>query len=350
VLETRTDEQDALRSVARDILRRAWTPSSLRDAWEAGVSHDESLWNLLSEAGLTAVAVPSSYGGLGMGEPELVALAVEAGRAALSEPLLATGLAALAIGECGSSEQRDRWLGPLACGEAIGVLSVGDTGLVADVDVASVVVATRGTEVHIVPVDQVSMKLQRSMDGARRPFRVSFTPDGRTLATDNAKAAGRIEDQAAVITAAFLCGVSSYLVDCTVEYVKSRTQFGRPVGSFQAIKHRLADAFVAVQMSLPPCQAAASALAERRPDASIYASVAKANASQAAATVNDHALQCHGAVGFSWDYDLHFWLKRGKALEQEHGSARFHRSRISRYLHAENSAAAVMASSSPVTA
>jgi alkylation response protein AidB-like acyl-CoA dehydrogenase len=330
-----SEEQQALRSVAADVLGRVWTPDQLRKAWEGDRGHSEQLWNALRGAGLTAIAVPQSHGGLGMREPELVLVAAEAGRAALTEPLLATGLAALVIEEHGSRQQRDRWLAALAAGEAIGVLAVDGAALVPDADVADVVVVTRGTEVHVVPADRVGMTRRRSIDRARRLFSIDFAPHPETMAIDSADAVGRIEDQAAVITAATLCGISSHLLERTLEYVKLRSQFGRPVGSFQAVKHRLADAFVAVEMSFPPCLAAARSLAEHRASASIDVSVAKANASDAAAVVNNHALQCHGAVGYSWEHDLHLWLKRGKALEQEHGNGRFHRTRIGRYLMSE---------------
>jgi alkylation response protein AidB-like acyl-CoA dehydrogenase len=135
-----------------------------------------------------------------------------------------------------------------------------------------------------------------------------------------------------VSTAAVLDGIGLHLLETTVEYVKGRSQFGRPVGSFQAVKHRLADAYVLLESSRPAAWYAAYALANDLPDRELAASVAKAYASDAEAFINREALQLHGGIGFTWEHDLHLWLKRGKALERWFGSAREHRGRIAAHL------------------
>lgn len=142
------------------------------------------------------------------------------------------------------------------------------------------------------------------------------------------EAVERLVDRSAVMTAAFLLGIATHLVETTVDYVKGREQFGRPIGSFQAVKHRLAEAHLLVQTAHPAVWSAAHLVATHSEEAHMAASVAKVSASQAEASANEHALQSHGGIGFTWEHDLHMWLKRGKALEQAYRSPQWHRRRI----------------------
>jgi hypothetical protein len=135
-------------------------------------------------------------------------------------------------------------------------------------------------------------------------------------------------DRGALGAAAQLCGLAGQMIDVTVEYAKLRRQFGKPIGSFQAVKHQLADAHVAVELARPCVQRAAAAIAERADDRARWVSLAKAHASDAARTASRAALQCHGAIGYSFEYDLHLWMKRAWALAASWGDAATHRARI----------------------
>ena len=139
----------------------------------------------------------------------------------------------------------------------------------------------------------------------------------------------------AVATAGVLNGIGRKLLEMTLEHVKSRTQFDRPVGSFQAVKHKLANVHVQLESSRASAWYAAYALSTRAADLDRAASVAKASAAEAAHLANVEALQCHGGIGFTWEHDLHFWLKRGLALEPAYGSAGEHRARLGRVVLAE---------------
>jgi alkylation response protein AidB-like acyl-CoA dehydrogenase len=128
----------------------------------------------------------------------------------------------------------------------------------------------------------------------------------------------------AAATAVVLNGVSRRLLDMAVAHAKEREQFGRPIGAFQAVKHLLADVALEVETARPTAWYAVAALAQGHPDAALASSAAKAAAASAGSTASYHTLQAHGGIGFTWEHDLHLWLKRGKALESAYGSARHH--------------------------
>ena len=172
---------------------------------------------------------------------------------------------------------------------------------------------------------------QPSVDGARRLFAVDWDDDDATvLATgDDARTAlDRALDRGAVATAAQLLGLGQQMLDLTVDYVKERKQFGVPIGSFQAVKHHLADAMLQLEFARPVVYAAAYALATDDPNAARAASHAKVAASEAALLVGRQALQCHGAIGYTVEYDLHLYLKRSWALAAAWGDAAHHHRRV----------------------
>jgi GTP-binding protein HflX len=196
---------------------------------------------------------------------------------------------------------------------------------------ADLLLLARADGLHLVGPDRCALVDQPAFDGSRR----LATVEARTASTGSRPyhpaALTRLADRAAVLTAATLLGIGAHLVEVSVAYVAQRHQFGRPVGSFQAIKHRLADAHLAVEFARPLTWVAAhqvGELAPGDPEASTAAAAAKVAAAAAEAAANTHALQCHGGIGFTWEHDLHLWLKRGKALESAYGTPARHRARI----------------------
>lgn len=343
------EEHAALATVAAEVMTRACPPAVVRAAWDgaAGSSDDVAgVWAVLAGAGLTGVAVPEIHGGIGLGVPGLAIVAEAAGRVALPLPLVETAVAALAVDELGTAEQQARWLPAVAAGDARGAVAIdvspgpatgSSLGLVPFAGTADFLVHVTADQARLLERDEYVATRRSSSDRARPVYGVQPRPGAGTELSWDPAAGRRILDQAAVATAAVLCGLSARLLAVTIEYVTARRQFGQPVGAFQAIKHRLADAGVAAALTWPAVWDAATALSAHAADASLRVSVAKAFASDAAAIVNDHALQCHGGIGFSWEYDLHLWLKRGKALERVYGTAREHRWRIGRQLFAGTS-------------
>lgn len=197
--------------------------------------------------------------------------------------------------------------------------------LVLDADIADVVVVSDGQALHVVEAQRIEATPQPTVDGARRLFTVKARTDQATLMPGGPGAAAHLRDRAALGSAAMLLGVSSTLLAMTVDHVRQRRQFGRPIGSFQAIKHKLAECHLLQETVKPAVWSAAWLLQESDPDMTTAVSVAKVQAVRTARKINDEALQCHGGIGFAWEHPLHLWLKRGKAWEQAYGGEREHR-------------------------
>jgi alkylation response protein AidB-like acyl-CoA dehydrogenase len=264
------DTQYALRDLAREIFAKESAPSRVRDILD-GKPIGRAVWKTMAEAGICGITVPETYGGAGGTELDLTLVYEEAGRAALPEPLLEfVGIAAPILVAHGSDEQKERWLPAIATGDA-------------------------DVEVRI---------------------------DGEDLRIDDDVIAGAARDayvRAFSGTASLLNGVAMRLLEMTTDHVKERTQFGKPVGSFQAVKHKLASMHVAIEATRPAAWYAAYAIATDAADASIAAAVAKIAANDTEEFCNGEALQCHGGIGFTWEHDLHLWLKRGMELRASFG-------------------------------
>ena len=315
-----SDDQLMFRDAVRDLLANECPPEVVRSAWENDTGRTEGLWAALAEMGVVGMTAPESAGGLGMDETDLVLLLEEAGRAALPEPLLehtAVGLPTLA--EAGGPVA-ETWLERAAAGEVS--LAAGPAeGYTVNV-ASSDLVLLIGDQVEAVPVAEASLVEHQSIDGSRRLFDVYG--DATVLDADPVLAF----DRAAAAAAAQCVGVAQHLLDATVEYVAQRYQFGKPVGTYQAVKHHLANAALKIEFARPAAHHAAWCIAVGDPDRSRDVSLAKALASEAVDLAARTALQCHGAIGYTFEYDLHLWMKRGWALSAAWGDAAWHRNRI----------------------
>ena len=321
-----TPELYALRDMARDLFEKESPPSRLRELYEGG-DRGASCWRAMAGAGLTGLTIAEEHGGAGGNDVDMALVLEEAGRAALPEPILETvAVGAPLIADAGTEAQRGEWLPRIASGDAVVTLLLRDQKYAVDAGDADLLIAEDGDGFAAFPRGAFEARRIETEDRARRLFMVDFpeASSGMRMAGGEQEAA-RAHRRAAVATAGILNGVAMRLLEMTLAYVKARQQFGRPVGSFQAVKHRLADAHVAVESARAATWYAAYALAEGQDDASVAASVAKAEASEAEAFANAAALQLHGGIGFTWEHDLHLWLKRGKALEQAYGAAAAHR-------------------------
>jgi alkylation response protein AidB-like acyl-CoA dehydrogenase len=330
-----TDEQYAFRDAARDFFTGEVTREHLRSTWDSETGRSPELWRKMAETGFVGLTVPEAHGGLGMSEVDLVLLLEEAGRVALPEPLLeTTAIAAPLLVEAGTEAQQAEWLPRIAGGDAIVTVQLAGAPFVVDAHVADLLLLERDGAMHAVPRDRFEATAQPSMDGARRLFTVEAETGEGTRMAGGDGAAAKAFDRGAAATAAFLNGLAQQMLDMTVAYVKERQQFGRPVGSFQAVKHKAAETLLVVETSKAATWYAAYAIARDLPDRSEAASVAKSYASDAEHKANMEALQLHGGIGFTWEHDLHLWLKRGKALEEAYGSATWHRRRLAEGLFA----------------
>jgi alkylation response protein AidB-like acyl-CoA dehydrogenase len=325
-----TEEQEAVRRLARDLFEKESPPSRLRALYD-GAAPDDGCWRAMAAAGLLGLPVPAEHGGASGTLVDLVPVLEEAGRAALPEPVVeALAVAAPALAEASLAEAHPAdWLAALAAGEAFVTAQVDALPSAPDADRADLVVAEREGALVALPRGSFRPVPVESEDRARRLFAVE--PLGSLTPLEGASPS-RASLRARAAVASLLNGVSMRLLEMTVAHVTARQQFGRPVGSFQVVQHHLASAHVALEAARAAAWYAAWAVASDLPDAPLAASVAKERASEAAALANRVALQCHGGIGFTWEHDLHLWLKRGKALEQAYGSAREHRARIARHL------------------
>jgi alkylation response protein AidB-like acyl-CoA dehydrogenase len=325
-----TEDQVLFRDTVRDFLSNECRPEQVRAAWDNDIGRVPGLWAKLADMGVVGLTAPEDAGGLGMDEVDLVLLLEEAGRAALPEPLAEqTAVAIPTLREVGA-ETSAAWLERMVAGEAL--VAVGLSGpYVLYGEQADALLLATDDEVHLVTADAVAFTPQRSVDHSRRLVSVEWTPSAATLLTagDEAhQALADAGDRGALAAAAQCIGVAQHLVDVTVDYVGQREQFGKVVGSYQAVKHHLANALIAVEFARPLVYVAAYAVANSTPHRAREVSMAKAVASDAVDLAARTALQCHGAIGYTFEYDLHLWMKRGWALAAAYGDARHHRARV----------------------
>ena len=325
------DTQHALRDLARDLFARESPPSRVRELWE-GKPFDRRVWKTMADAGICGITVPEEFGGAGGNEIDLALVFEEAGRAALPEPLVeTTGFAAPAIAECGPDELRERWLPQIASGEAIVAVEGPFDGYVAWANEADLLMCVRDGVTHAVPKDRFRATPVATIDPARPLCTVECDTGPDTVLGDETMPMPR-PGRTLFGTASVQNGIAMRLLEMTLEYVKDREQFGRPVGSFQAVKHKLAEMHTAVASSRPAAWYAGYAIATQSPDAGEAAAVAKVAASEAEAMCNREALQCHGGIGFTWEHDLHLWLKRGMVLRSTFGDVALHRRGLAKRL------------------
>jgi alkylation response protein AidB-like acyl-CoA dehydrogenase len=314
------DTQYALRDMARDLFAKESPTTRVRELWD-GKPFDRRVWKTMADAGIVGLTVPDEFGGSGGTDLDLALVYEEAGRACLPEPLLeTTGIAAPIIALFGNDALHERWLPAIASGDAIAAVQTSEGEPVVWGAEADVLVAAREGAVHVVAREGFTSTPVASLDPARPLARVDARTDGDTqLVIPDAME--QLFKRAFVGSAGMLNGIAMHLLATTVAYVKEREQFGRPVGSFQAVKHKLASMHVAIESSRPAAWYAAYAVANGIEEG-IPATVAKIAANDAEELCNTEALQCHGGIGFTWEHDLHLWLKRGMTLRGSFGTSR----------------------------
>ena len=329
-----SEEQRTFQASMRTFLERECTPHEVRALWDTDTGRSPARWSRLAQMGLLGVLVPERHGGLGMDEIDLVLLLEETGRAALPEPVLdtaAVGVPLLAGLE--GAARADDWLRGVAEGTAILAVGHRANAFVADAHVADLVLMQHEDEVHAVPRARVEVERQPCNDPSRRLFRVRWSP-----ASDTRVARGSIGrrllaaalDRGALAAAAELLGVGQQLVDLAVRHASQREQFGHPIGSFQAVKHMLANVAVRLEFARPVVYRAAFSVARDLSTRAVDVSHAKVAAAEAAAQAAKVALQVHGAMGYTWEVDLHIWMKRAWARALAWGSTAWHRDRVAR--------------------
>jgi alkylation response protein AidB-like acyl-CoA dehydrogenase len=311
-----SEERQLLRETVAALVEKHASPAAVREAMASERGYDESLWKLLCEqVGAAALVVPDELGGAGGGLADAAVVLEELGKALVPTPLLGTMLAELALlaairtGGAADSETIER----LAEGASIGTV-VFDPGYVLNGDVADVVIAAVGT--RLTRWTTFTAHHVDTMDLTRRLARVE-PKDTADIGADPGLA-----DTAAILLAAEQIGAAAKCLDLTVEYTKDRVQFGRPIGSFQALKHRMADLYVAVQSARAVVN---DAIAE---PSETSAALARVAASEAFSKVAAEAVQMHGGIAITWEHDIQLYFKRAHGSAQLLGPPREHLRRL----------------------
>ena len=365
-----SEEQEELRNQARRFLEDKAPSEVVRKLMETEDGYDASLWKQIADLGWQAMHIPEEYGGAGFSYIELIVLLEEMGRALFPAPYFSSVcLAANALLVAGSEDQKKAHLPGIASGETIATLAFTEASgrwdaagiqmaaskdgdgytlsgtklFVLDGATANLlIVAARtadggspedGVTLFVVPADAagISRKVLNTMDQTRKQAEVTF--DGVKVGSDAVlgnEGAGwnsleRVLDLAAVALAAEQVGGAQKVLEMAVEYAKVRVQFGRPIGSFQAIKHKCADMLLEVESAKSAAYYAAWAAREQNEELPVVASLAKSYCSEAYFHAAAENIQIHGGIGFTWEHDAHLYFKRAKSSEIILGDPTYHR-------------------------
>jgi len=353
-----SDDQQELRSTVRSFLERECPMTLVRSVVEKGTPADE-LWAQMVELGWPALTVPERDGGLGLGFVELAVVVEELGRAVAPGPFLATVTQFVpAVRHAGTAEQQSRFLGPVAAGDVTGTLAVGGdvvavpaeggwslTGVVrhvVDGDRADeVAVAARvddGWGLFVVQGGAVRATPQRTLDPSRRLATVTL--DGAHVDSERAlgvpggaeTALDRAVEEAIAALALEMVGTCQSIFDVALGHAKERHQFGVPIGSFQAIKHKFADMLVALERARATAYFAAATVAEEDDRRPLAIAMAKAAAGDAQRLIAQEGIQIMGGIGYTWEHDMHLYVKRAKAGDALLGTSSHHRARVARLI------------------
>ena len=334
---TFTEDQLLFRDSVRDFLQQEVSPAAIRQQWQSETGRSESLWQQLAELGLTSLLVPQACGGLGLNELDFVLLAQECGRVALPEPLvnLALVVTPLLASLASDNKRCADLLAAIAAGETIVSIGHNTNKLVSDAHIAAWLLLPDGDDIHLLPREQVSITAQPSVDPSRRLFSVAWQPAKASLLCGGPHGADLLAaalNRGALGVAAQLLGLAEAMVQRTVQYTAERKQFGRPVGSNQALKHAMANCAVKTEFAKPVVYAAAYSLTGPAASADPAVSHAKISAGESALLAARNSIQCHGAMGYTWECDLHIFMKRAWALNNDWGPVGFHKNRLYQWL------------------
>jgi alkylation response protein AidB-like acyl-CoA dehydrogenase len=347
-----TESQEFLKNSARKFFAGECPSMEMRRLMQTDTAYDATLWSKLTAQGYTGVVFPEAHGGVGLGKVELMLLMEEAGRALLPGPFFSTVvLAGSVLDAVGTPGHKEKYLAPICQGEVRSTVAILEAGaswnprdvqlsavngkltgekfFVSDAAVADFLLVIARNGVFVVDSKARGLKISpmSGMDLTRKLYVVEFSNTPADELGSSANLA-RAFDIATAALAAELVGGMQRTLDVTIEYAKTRKQFGKPIGMFQAVQHQCADMYLETESSRSAVYYAGWALEENSSDAATAVSIAKMYCSDAARTVGNRGIQIHGGMGFTWENDLHLYYRRAKASETAFGDATFHRERI----------------------
>ena len=322
-----SEEQQQLAETVRSLLSKRADSAAVRSAAESEQGYDPALWTLLCEQiGVTALAIPEEYDGVGFSLFESLVVLEEVGRSLAPSPLLATLVASEALLAGGEEEAKARLLPRIAAGEVATIVLPGQPTL--DADHASIVLAVVGEDLVEVDLSSTSVTWTESMDQTLRFGEVDLASATTTRIGEGGSSLERVELVGAVGAAALQTGLAARGLEMTVAYSLERVQFGRPIGSFQALKHRMADMLVLLELSRSASWSASYAVAHRLPNAAEQAHIAKSYCTDALNQIASETVQLHGGIAITWEHDAQLVFKRAHALGQLFGAAHQHRALV----------------------
>ncbi|HZR83280.1 MAG TPA: acyl-CoA dehydrogenase family protein [Candidatus Binatia bacterium] len=371
-----SEDQEMLRQSARDFLAKECPMTLVRKMMDDESGHSRELWKKMAELGWHGLILPEEYGGAGLTFVDLVVVLEEMGRVVLPGPFLSTVVyAGVTLLEAGSDEQKKKLLPKIATGELVATLALlepsgrwdadgiaatataegggyrldGTKLFVPDGHVADLlIVAARkpgtsgkdGVSLFVVEANAAGVKRTplKTMDQTRKLSEVTLSAvkvgkDALLGAEGRAwKTIERVADRGKVALCAEMCGGAQRVLDMSVEYAKVREQFGKPIGSFQAIQHKCANMMVQVESSKSATYYAAWAVANDVEEAPLAAAMAKAYCSDAYRMVAGEGIQIHGGIGFTWEHDMHIYFKRAKSSEVTFGDATWNREIVAQHI------------------
>ncbi len=326
------EDQILLQQTVRDFLVGECPVEFVRAQWETETGRCPEFWSRITEIGVPGLLIPEELGGLGMSEIDSVLVFLEIGRAALAEPVVSTAaVAAPLLREAEDDALAEQWLPKIALGEAIIAVAQPTSPLVSDAHIADLLILRSGDSLYAVPRGAAQITPQASNDPSQRLFTVDFEPKvEQRIATG--QTADRLEasalDRGALASAAQQLGACEKLIELSVDYTTTRKQFGVPIGSFQAVKHHVANLKVALEYARSHVERAAHSVATDARTRATDVSMAKISAGEAALEAARISLQVHGALGYTWEQDLHVWMRRAWTLDLAWGETAWHRSRL----------------------
>jgi len=366
-----TPQQEMIRNEAAAFLSQECPMPLVRELMVTQHGHSESLWDKMASMGWVGLMFPEQYDGVGLSFVELSILMEQMGAVLMPGPYFSTVvLAGLTLLESASDSQKERWLTPLASGNLKATLALtepdgrwtvsrprvtaerdgkdylisGTKLFVPDAQIADLIIcvaAARGSgkDWMLVAVDRDTEGLTitplKTMDQTRRLYEVSFerVRIGRDRVLEGSHSAlERVLDRATIALSAQMIGGAQRVLEMCVEFSKTRIQFGRPIGSFQAIQHRCADMLLLVESARSAVYAAACNAAENKGETGLLASIAKAYTNDAYSWIAGEGIQIHGGMGFTFEHDAHLYFKRAKADEFTFGDSNFHLDRVADYI------------------
>lgn len=336
---TFNEEQYFFQQTLKDFLTDNVTPASIRRRWDSDDGFDQDAWRSLCELGTSATQIPEDCGGLGLRFDDIIMMIQACGQAALPEPLVEHSfIAAPLLAQLHASQPSERVadiLAAMASGEAMVLTAPMINPYVNFAHSATHVLLQFGDDLHLIDSKDCTLTHVTSVDRSRRLAEVKCQPNGTTCLTN-----GRLGSElwqatlnrGALANAAQLLGLAETLVQMAVKHASDREQFGKPVGVNQAVKHLLADCAVKIEFAKPVVYRAAYTLAVAPNRADWAVSHAKVSATEAAQLAARHCIQVFGAMGYTWECDVHIWAKRVWALANEWGDVGFHKNRIHEWL------------------